>query len=126
MPPVPQLPLESEVPKILVWFRVYCCVLCFLYLVVIVSSVVLFFLDPTTAEMSQTEILVIGTMMLLLGLVLFIASLLPLLLKPRKWLWTYDLIIICLGMTSACFLPACVPLLIFWLKPEVKRHFGIL
>ena len=40
------------------------------------------------------------------------------------WLWIYDLIIICLGMTSACFWPAVIPLLIFWLKPETKRHFG--
>jgi hypothetical protein len=39
-------------------------------------------------------------------------------------LWVYDLVVICLGMTSACILPASVPLLIFWLKPEVKSHFG--
>jgi hypothetical protein len=27
-------------------------------------------------------------------------------------------------MTSACFLPFCIPLLIFWLKPEAKHYFG--
>jgi hypothetical protein len=55
---------------------------------------------------------------------LFGACLLPLVLRPQPWLWTYDLVIICLGMTSACFLPACIPLLIFWLKPETKHYFG--
>jgi hypothetical protein len=34
-------------------------------------------------------------------------------------------VIICLGMTSACFLPVCIPLLIFWIKPETKLYFGI-
>jgi hypothetical protein len=27
-------------------------------------------------------------------------------------------------MTSACFLPACIPLLIYWIKPDVKAYFG--
>lgn len=49
---------------------------------------------------------------------------LPLVLGPWPWLWTYDLVIICLGMTSTCILPASIPLLIFWLKPETKRYFG--
>lgn len=65
-----------------------------------------------------------GALMLLIGLGLFAACLLPLLVSPRSWLWTYDLVIICLGMSSACFLPACIPLLIFWLKPDTKRYFG--
>jgi len=45
-------------------------------------------------------------------------------LRPKPWVWIYDLVIICMGMTSACFLPAAIPLLIYWLKPEVKAHFG--
>ncbi|HQW29895.1 MAG: hypothetical protein KA152_06265 [Verrucomicrobiales bacterium] len=125
MPAIPPLPPENETPKVIVWFRVYCSILCFLYLVVTVASAFLLSCDPSTVEMSETEQLLVGALMLLMGLVLFIASLLPLILKPRRWLWMYDLIIICLGMTSACFLPACVPLLIFWMKPEVKKHFGV-
>jgi hypothetical protein len=31
-----------------------------------------------------------------------------------------------LGMTSACTLPICIPLLIFWLKPETKAFFHAL
>jgi hypothetical protein len=66
----------------------------------------------------------LGAGCLLIGLALFGACLLPLILRPRPWLWTYNLVVICVGMTSACFLPFCIPLLIFWLKPEVKAHFG--
>jgi hypothetical protein len=27
-------------------------------------------------------------------------------------------------MTSVCCIPACVPLLIYWIKPETKAYFG--
>jgi hypothetical protein len=29
-----------------------------------------------------------------------------------------------IGMTSCCFLPFLIPLLIYWLKPETKAYFG--
>jgi hypothetical protein len=74
--------------------------------------------------MSATAARVTGALLLIVGLALFVVCLLPLVLKPRPWLWTYDLVIICLGMTSACILLASIPLLIFWIKPKVKRYFG--
>ena len=111
-------------PQVIMWFRVYCVVLCVLYLTVAAFSLVFFLVDPAKLEMPQVVAYVLGVFLLGGGLGMFAAVLLPMLLRPRPWLWTYDLIIICLGMTSACFLPACVPLLIFWLKPEVKNYFG--
>jgi len=38
--------------------------------------------------------------------------------------WTYHAIMICIGMTSACFIPICLPLLIFWIQNPVKDYFG--
>jgi cyanate permease len=47
----------------------------------------------------------------------------PVLFLPRKpWVWTYNLVVICLGMSNCCF-PVCIPLLIFWIKPEAKQYF---
>jgi hypothetical protein len=116
----------SEVvrPPVIKWFRVYCWVLCVMYLAVAAFSLVFFLGDPAELEMSRMAALVAGTGILLVGLGLLVASLLPLVVRPRPWLWTYDLVIICLGMTSACFLPACIPLLIFWMKPDAKSYFG--
>jgi hypothetical protein len=37
--------------------------------------------------------------------------------------WIYGIVLIALGMTSACFVPACIPLLIYWLKPDAKSYF---
>jgi hypothetical protein len=114
----------NQPPKVLLWFKIYCGFLCLLYLATAAFSLFFFFADPSDTEMSETAARITGVLLLVVGVALFCACLLPLILTPRPWLWTFDLVVICLGMTSACFLPACIPLLIFWLKPETKRYFG--
>jgi hypothetical protein len=114
----------NQPPKVLLWFKIYCGSLCLLYLATAALSLFFFLADPSDTEMSQSAGVLFGVLLLVVGLLLFGVCLLPLILAPRPWLWTFDLVVICLGMTSACFLPACIPLLIFWLKPETKRYFG--
>jgi hypothetical protein len=111
-------------PKVVTWFKVYCVVLCIMYVAVAAASLIFFMVDPAALEMPALWARAIGVLCLLLGLGLFAACLLPLVIGPRPWLWTYDLVIICLGLSSPLFLPACVPLLIFWIKPETKNYFG--
>lgn len=115
---------QAAKPKVVFWFQVYCWVLCVMYLAVAAFSMVFFTLPAEEMDMPQPLSYLMGLLFLVMGLVLMLACMLPLLLRPRPWLWTYNLVIICLGMTSACFLPFCIPLLIFWLKPEAKNHFG--
>jgi hypothetical protein len=45
-------------------------------------------------------------------------------LPKKNWAWVYHLVMICIGLTSCCCLPVCIPLLIYWLKPETKSMFG--
>lgn len=115
--------LLEERPPVIKWFRWYCAVLAVVYLGLAAFSLVIIVIGPTE-EMSRGEALVIGGVLLIMGLVLMGAAILPLVVRPQPWLWTYDLVIICLGMTSACFLPACIPLLIYWIRPETKSYFG--
>lgn len=119
-----QTSARRESPKVVTWFKVYAGFLCLLYLATAAFSLVFFLVDPAELEMGATEARLVGALLLVVGLVLFAGCLVPLLLRPRPWLWVYDLVVICLGMTSACFLPACIPLLIYWLKPEAKDYFG--
>lgn len=114
----------SQPPKVILCFKIYCVVLCLIYLATAAASLFFFLADPRDIEMSRTAARVVGSCFLAMGLVLFGVCLLPLILAPRPWLWTFDFVVICLGMTSACFLPVCVPLLLFWLKPDAKRYFG--
>lgn len=111
-------------PKVFFWFKMYAGLLSLIYLVMVAFSLVFFLADPQDLDMPKTFALLIGMLFLGLGLVLFIACLLPFFLPPKPWVWIYNLVIICVGMTSACFLPICVPLLIYWLKPEAKAYFG--
>ena len=50
----------------------------------------------------------------------------PLFMPREKWVWIFDLVLICFGFTTCCLIPACIPLLIFWLKPEAKAWFNAL
>jgi len=45
-------------------------------------------------------------------------------LPRRPGVWVYDVVLIALGLTSACLWPITIPLLIFWIKPENKLWFG--
>jgi hypothetical protein len=106
------------------WFRVYGWVLVALYLFVAALSLVFFLGSEEDLEMKRGEAIVAGSICLAMGLTLAAACLPPLIASPRPWSWVYSLVLICIGMTSPCFLPASVPLLIFWLKPEVKAYYG--
>ena len=111
-------------PPVVTWFRVYCAVLCAIYVMVAAAGAAVLVLDPSALDMHPTAARLTGVLLFGMGAVLAAATAAPFFLDRQPWVWTYDLVIICLGLTSACFLPACVPLLIFWIKPEVKAYFG--
>jgi hypothetical protein len=114
----------AEPPPVLFWFKIYCGVLCVLYLAVMATALIFFFIGPEHLDMPAIFGNLMGALYLLLGLVLFAACFLPFVLQPRPWVWTYDLVIIALGLSSPCLLPASIPLIIFWVKPEMQRYFG--
>lgn len=118
----PSVPLTR--PTVVRWFYVYCGVLCVVYLAVAGCCLPFFLIEPAELDMGKTEAVLMGAMMLVMGLVFFVLFLMPFFLPQRPWVWVFDLVLICIGMTSACFLLACVPLLLFWLKPETKAWFG--
>ena len=95
---LPLVPLT--LPPVVRWFYVYSAVLCVVYLAVAAFCLPFFLVEPAELEMGKTEAVIIGVMMLVMGLVFFVLFLMP------------------------CFLLACVPLLLFWLKPEAKAWFG--
>ncbi len=43
---------------------------------------------------------------------------------PRKnWAWIYGIVLIAIGLTSPCCMPVSIPLLIFWIKPEIRAYY---
>ena len=71
----------------------------------------------------ELETQVAGVFYAGLGVILALAFIVALLTPRRFWAWIYNLVLICLGLTSCCFWPITIPLLIFWIKPEVRAWY---
>jgi hypothetical protein len=112
-------------PAVLTWFIVYCLLMALAYVFCIGIALWIFFVAPTLLEEDASMAMIMPWIFLVLGIVLLVASILPLFLRPKPWVWIYDLVLICLGLTSCLYLPFSIPLLIFWMKPATKRYFGI-
>lgn len=112
-------------PPVVTWYKVYAGLMAAMYLLLVAAGVALPVL-VTEADMGADDpppwamALVIGCVSLPFAAAYVAAFFVP--VKP--WAWTYHLVLICFGLTSACCLLASVPLLIFWLRPETKAYFG--
>lgn len=113
------------VPKVVTWFKVYAGILAFVYLLVIVLGCFLSFssLIPSETQEDAMAMKFAGALYIALGLVFGAAFVVGIFSKNQRWAWIYNLVLICLGMSSCLFLPACIPLLIFWVKPETKAWY---
>ena len=126
--PEPRLPMYSEPqrsPPVLLWCRLYCglMTLALLPFPVVCLAAALFPQWLADAEHSVAETRLMGAVMFVPFAIPTLAFLASFFLPRRPWVWVYYLVLICLGMTG-CLLPACIALLLYWLKPEVKVYFG--
>ena len=94
-----------------------------LYLGTAVMGIVFLFAEPDQ-DMSAEEARIMGAVILILGLVFFIPYAIAPFLPRQSWVWVFGLVLICIGLSSLCCLPACIPLLLVWLKPEMKAFYG--
>lgn len=122
---------DLPIPAVVKWFRVYSAILAVIYGVLFLACAVgMFFALRAPAgfwqEIDTPAFFAYGYLvfLLLMSLVLggvFVGSF----FFPRKpWAWTFDFVLICMGFTSACFIPFSVPLLVFWLRDEAKVYFN--
>lgn len=114
-------------PRVWMWYRVYAGFMGGLYLLVMLGGIALAVFAPSLegggGEMPEMPRFM-GVMYAVIGLP-FAAAYLAAFFIPRvPWAWIYHLVLICVGLTSVCCMPATIPLLIFWLKPETKVFFG--
>lgn len=123
--------LPPSNPPVLTWFRVYAGGLTFIYFALIAVLTLTYFYgfprgfsEKDLNGMPPWVFQIYWFVLIAVCLVLGIAFLVSFFLPRKPWAWVYDLVLICIGFTSACCLPACIPLLIYWLKPEAKAYFG--
>jgi len=118
----------SPTPGVVTWFRVYCGALSLVYLGCIAGGMFVIVsgagLHSGSDHVSRGFMLGYGAVLIVLGLGLSAAFAAGIFLPPKPWVWVYGIVLIAIGFMSACCLPFCTALLIFWLKPEAKAYFG--
>ena len=73
---------------------------------------------------TPAEIKIQAVLLIIVGIVLFIAYVVALILPKSSGAWIYHIVMIAIGLTSCCLWPATIPLIIAWLKPQTQQFFG--
>ena len=105
-------------PPVWRWYVVYTVAMAVMYLAVTIGGGFVFVAAPHGEGQVQ------GAIMAVIGLPLMILYGAAPFLRKTSTTYTVHLVLIGIGLTSACCVPACLPLLIYWLKPETKAFFG--
>ncbi len=123
-----------EPPGVVRWFKVYVVVLSLMYVLVAGVGLMMvsdpgFMVDPDASPVSNRpasldEAVLMGWIYGVVGVVLLAAFLGWFLVPRSKGKWVYGIVLIAIGMTSICTLPATIPLLIFWIKDDCRTYFA--
>lgn len=106
------------------WYRVYLAAMVFLYAATIIFGIYLLVAKPATSQYEASEMFLMGALYTAIGAIFFVVFAAALFLPRKPWNWIVGIVMMALGMTSCCFVPFLIPLLIYWLKPETKAYFG--
>lgn len=125
----PALNLAQETEqtrKVWKWFVAYCVLMTLLYLILAGTGAVLLVLGFTITAHNRDAagLQAQAVAFLLIGVVLVIPYAMGPFVKGKSWGWVFGIVLIAIGMTSCCLWPITIPLLIQWIKPEMKRAFG--
>ena len=115
--------LNAATPPAFKWFLIYCILMALGYLTLAVMGIVFGFVSPDR-EMNPEEAKLMGVVFIILGLAFCVPYAIAPFLPRKSGVWVFGLVLICIGLTSLCCLPVCIPLLISWLKPETKAFYG--
>jgi hypothetical protein len=110
--------------KTFFWYRVYCASLAVIYLGVAVIGAVLAVVPFDSSPRDREQMFIMGIIYAILGAGFFIIFAVAFFLPPKPYNWIVGIVMLAIGMTSCCFLPFVIPLLIFWVKPETQAFFG--
>ena len=106
------------------WYRVYAGAMALFYLAVVGIGITLASVQPATNRHDAGEMLVMGIIYAVVGAVFFALHAAPVFLPAKPYNWIVGIVVIGFGMTSCCLWPATIPLLIFWVKPEIRAVLG--
>jgi cell division protein FtsW (lipid II flippase) len=119
------IPRDNETGrKAYFWYRVYCGVMIVIYLALAGIGITFTFVQPESSSQKPEEVMIMGIIYAVLGVTLLLIFAVAFFLPRTPWNWIVGIVMMALGMTSCCFMPFLIPLLIYWLKPETQAYFG--
>jgi cytochrome c biogenesis protein CcdA len=123
-PPAEVLP--GQRPPVMTWYAIYCAGMALLYLLCIALGVAFLAMPSEMLEDADSPeaVRIQGVVLIVMGVGLFLLYAIAPFLSRSKFAWIYGFVTIGIGLTSCCTLPFCIPLLIQWLKPEVKSYLN--
>jgi hypothetical protein len=112
-------------PGAVTWFKVYCAILILLYLgMSCLGPLMMVGIEQEEPDLGPEFAMVFGGIIVVMCLALAAVFASPFFLPRKPWVWIFDLILIGLGLSSCCFWPICIPLIIYWVRPDTQRYFG--
>ena len=125
------MPETPERPGVVKWYKLYAATLAAIYIILFLGGIVgivLSFRAPpeffNDADMPPVLFYGYLVFLILISLVMGAAYLAAFFIPRKPWAWIYHIVLICIGLSSPCFIPFCVPLLIYWLRAETQTYYG--
>ena len=107
----------SGQPKVVFWLKIYCLIVFIFSLIQIIFSFFLFYQAWDYGDSGFFALFV------LIGALPFLLYILPIFLPRKPWVWIFNAGIIGFSFITCFFIPFAVPIIFFWLKPEVKKFY---
>ncbi len=105
-------------PAVLMWQMLYCGVMVAVYLVCAGLGLFLFFAAEELADvdLSVEEARIVGVAFTILGMGMAVLFAIGLFWRSGMGGWVFHIVLLSIGLMSACCWPSNIPLLIFWCK----------
>ncbi len=110
-------------PGVWIGYVVYCVFMALLYGALVAGGIAFTVFVPSS-DVAAAEAVVIIVLMVGVGFVFFVPYAAAPFLPKKPWTWILGIVLIGLGLTSCLTLPFCIPLLLYWFKPENQAFFG--
>lgn len=114
---------QPQKPPIWGWYVAYCFAMAIQMFLLVLLGLNFIFSGPPNREMSVGDAGVMGLIFIVLGSALMTPYLAAPFLPRRRWAWGLGFALIIISMSGTCCMPAAIPLLIQWVKPETKGYF---
>lgn len=111
--PVAEVVDWQEKPQVLFWFKAFCALMVLVYLSCVICGIIL----ATNPDFTEEDRFM-GIMLAVVGTPFTLLYAAGFFLPRKKWGWIFGIVLIGISMTSACFLPVAIPLIIYWVKAK--------